>query len=109
MIFSSKTGPSVPRPRSIDSNEERELDFDDHRDYTDQDISAEQFPIAESGPIAQFLTGMPVCMNMYQEDLNLALKILPIPVEGLIPPRIPLQEAMQVNHRHDIIPEHSID
>jgi hypothetical protein len=37
-MFSSKTGARVPRPSSIDSNEDREMDFDDHRDYVNQDI-----------------------------------------------------------------------
>ncbi len=38
ITFSSKAGASVPRPPSIDSNEDREMDFDNHRDYMDQDI-----------------------------------------------------------------------
>jgi hypothetical protein len=38
MISSSKTGPSVPHPPSRDSSEEREMDFDDHRDYMDRDF-----------------------------------------------------------------------
>ncbi len=34
----SYTGPSLPRPPSSDSNEDREMDFDDHRDFMDQDV-----------------------------------------------------------------------
>ncbi len=34
------------------------------------------FPTADSGPIAQVLTGVPDWMNMSQEDLNLALASL---------------------------------
>jgi hypothetical protein len=56
---SSKAGASVPRPPSIDSNEDREMDFDDQHDYMDQDIPAGHFLTAQSGPIAQFLNGMP--------------------------------------------------
>ena len=51
-IFSSKTGASVPRPPSIDSNEDSEMDLTNHRDNMDQDIPAGQFPTAQSGPIA---------------------------------------------------------
>ncbi len=32
----SYTGPSLPRPPSSDRNEDREMDFDDHRDVMDQ-------------------------------------------------------------------------
>jgi hypothetical protein len=51
MFFSSKTGASVPRPPSIDSNEDHEMDLN-HNDNMDQDIPAWQFPTAQSGPIA---------------------------------------------------------
>ena len=90
-----------PRQPSIDSNEQRKMDFDDYRDYMDQEISAGQFHTAKSGPITQFFIGMPARMNMNQEDLNLALKSRPIPVEGPIPPGKPLQKVIQVNQRHD--------
>ncbi len=63
----------------------------------DQDIPAWQFTTAQSGPIAQFLSGMPDWMNMTPEDINLAvetLKSLPNPSEGHILPRILLQEAI---------------
>jgi hypothetical protein len=78
MIFSSKTGASVPRPPSIESNEDREMDLNNHNDNMDQDIPAWQFPTAQSGPIAQFLNGMPDWMNMTPEDINLAVESLPI-------------------------------
>jgi hypothetical protein len=71
--FFSKTGANAPRPPSMDSNEDREMDFDDHRDFIDQDISAGQFPTADPGPIHQFLSGIPGWMNFNQEDLDLAL------------------------------------
>ena len=96
MIISSKTGPSFPRPPSIDSNEDREMDFDDHRDFMDQDILAGDLPTSQPGPIHQFLTGMPDLMNMSTEDLNIALENMPIPLEGPVPPGISLQEAIQV-------------
>jgi hypothetical protein len=77
----------------------------------DQDISAGQFPTAEPGPIHNFLSGMPDWMNINAEDLSLALESLPIPLKGPITPGISLQEAIQVNHRHNIhktkTPEHS--
>ncbi len=46
MIFSSKTGARVPRPPSIDSNEDRKMDFNNHSDNMDQNIPAQQFPTA---------------------------------------------------------------
>jgi hypothetical protein len=55
------------------------VDFDDQRDYMDQDIPARQFSIAQSGPIAQFLNGMPDWMKMNPEDINLAVESLPNP------------------------------
>ncbi len=54
MIISSKTGPTVSSPPSIDSNEDREMDFDEPRDFMDQDIQARfagDLPTAEPGPI----------------------------------------------------------
>jgi hypothetical protein len=81
-MFSSRAGASAPRPPSIDSNEDHEMDFDDQHDYMDQDISAGQFLTAQSGPIAQFLNGMPDLMNMTPEDINLAVESLPNPSEG---------------------------
>jgi hypothetical protein len=101
MIISSKTGPTVPRPPSIDSNKDREMDFqvDDQRDYMDQDIPGGDLPTVEPGPI---LTGMPDWMNMSTEDLNIVLESLRIPLEGPVPPGISLQGAIQVNQRHDI-------
>jgi hypothetical protein len=59
MSFNSKRGASVSRPPSIDSNEDCEIDFNNHRDNMDQDIPARQFPTAQSEPIEQFLNGMP--------------------------------------------------
>ncbi len=43
-------------------------------DYMDQDISAGQFLTAQSGPVAQFVSGMPDWMNMTPEDINLAVE-----------------------------------
>ena len=96
VIIGSKTGPSILRPPSTDSNEDREMDFDDRRDYLDQDISAGDLPTSQPGPLHQFLTGMPDWMNMSTEDLNIALENMPIPLEGPVPPGISLQEAIQV-------------
>jgi hypothetical protein len=45
---------------------------------------------------------MPNWMNINQEDLNLALESLPIPLQDPIPPVISLQEANQVKKRHNI-------
>ncbi len=61
-----------------------------------------QFSIAYPGPIHQFLSGIPDWMNINQEDLYLALESLHIPLKGPIPPGISLQEAFQVNQRHNI-------
>jgi hypothetical protein len=104
--MSSKTGASVPRPPSIDSNEDREMDLNNHNDNMDQDIPARQFPTAQSGPIAQFLNGMPDWMNMTPEDINLAVESLPNPSEGHILPGISLQEAIEVNEWHHIHNRH---
>jgi hypothetical protein len=93
----SYTGPSLQRPQSSDSNEDREMDFDDHRDFIDQDVPAGQFPTADPGPIHQFLSGIPDWLNFNPEDLDRALESLPIPLKGPSPPGISLQEAIQVN------------
>jgi hypothetical protein len=87
-----------------DSNEDREMDFDEHHDFMDQHIPAGQFPTADPGPIHHFVSGMPDWMNINQEDLDRALESLqvPIPLKGPIPPGISLQEAIQVNQRHNI-------
>ncbi len=103
MIFSFKTGASVPRPPSIDSNEDSEIDLHDHNDNMDQDIPARQFP---SGPIAQFLNGMPDWIKMTPEDINLAVESLPNPSEGHILPGILLQEAIEANEWHHIHDRH---
>jgi hypothetical protein len=55
-----------------------------------------EVPTAQSGPIAQFLNGIPDWMNMTPEDINLAVESLPNPSEGHILPGI-LQEAIEVN------------
>ncbi len=68
---SSYTGPSLPRPLSSDSNEDREMYSDDHRDYMDQDVPAVQSPTADPGPIHPFLSGIPDWFN--PEDLDRAL------------------------------------
>jgi hypothetical protein len=106
MIFSSKTGASVSRPPSIDSNEDREMDLNNHNDNMDQDIPARQFPTAQAGTIAQFLNGMPGWMNMTSEDINLAVESLPNLSEGHILPGILLQEAIEANEWHHIHDRH---
>jgi hypothetical protein len=45
---------------------------------------------------------MPDWMNVTPEDINLAVESLPIPLKGQIPTGISLQEAIEVNTRHDI-------
>jgi hypothetical protein len=79
----------------MDSNEDREMDFDDQHDYMDQDIPAGQFPAADPGPIHQFLSGIPDWMNINQEDLNLALESLPIPLKGPISPGYPFKRLFR--------------
>jgi hypothetical protein len=77
------------------------MDFNNHRDNIiinmDQVIPAGPFPTAQSGPIAQFLNGMPDWMNMTPEDVNLVVESTPNPSEGHILPGISLQEAKEVN------------
>jgi hypothetical protein len=63
------------------------MDFDDQRDYMDQDIPAGncgKVLTAQSGPTAQFLNGMPDWIHMTPEDINLAVGSLPNPWEGHI-------------------------
>ena len=100
------TGPNIPRPPVIKSNEDAETDFDDHRDYLDQDFLAGELPTAESGPIAQFLSDVPDWLNISPEDLNKALETLPIPSEEQPSPGISIREAIEVIqspyiHRND--------
>jgi hypothetical protein len=110
MIFSSKTGASIPRPPSIDSNEDREMDFNNHRDNMDQDISARHFPTAQSGPIAQFLNGLSDWMNITPEDINLEVESLPNSSEGHILPGILLQEAIEMNgNKYMTLPDQNIN
>jgi hypothetical protein len=92
----------VHGPPSIESNEDREMDLNNHSDNTDQDIPARQFPTAQSGPIAQFLNGLADWMNMTPEDINLVVESLPNPSEGHILPGILLQEAIDANEWHHI-------
>ncbi len=91
---------------SIDNNEDREMDSDNHRDYMDQDIPAGQFSTARSGPIAQFLNGLSDWMNMTPEDINMVVESIPNPSEGHTLPGISLQEALQVNEWHHIHNRH---
>jgi hypothetical protein len=89
------TGPSFPRPPSSDSKEDREMDFDDHRDFMDQD----------PGPIDQFLSGIPDRLNFNAQDLDRALESLLIPLKGPVPPEFPeisLQGAIEVKQWHNI-------
>jgi hypothetical protein len=67
------TGPSLPHPPSSDSNEDSEMDFDDHRDFMDQDDPAEKFTTVDPGPIHQFLSGIPDWLNFNPEDLDRAM------------------------------------
>jgi hypothetical protein len=69
------------------------MDFDDHRDYMDQDDPAGQFPTVDSGPIHQFFSGIPDWLNFNPEDLDRALESLPIPLKGPVPPGMSLQDA----------------
>ncbi len=96
------TGPSLPRPPSSDSNEDREMDFDDHRDFMDQDDPAGQFPTVDPGPIHQFLIGIPDWLNFNPEDLDWALESLPIPLKGPSPPGISLQDAIKAKQWHNM-------
>ena len=87
-LLDPKPGPSVPTvpgPQSRNSNEEHEMDFDDLRDFMDQDIPAGEIPTGaggRTGPIAQFLNGMPDWMKMTPDDLNKALKNLSRSLQG---------------------------
>jgi hypothetical protein len=92
-----KAGASVPRPPSIDSNEDHETDFDDQRDDMDHDVLAGKFLTAQSGPIAQFSSGMPDWMNMTPEVISLAVESLPNPSEGHILPGIWPWRYMEVH------------
>jgi hypothetical protein len=51
VIIISVSGPSLPRPPSSDSNEEREMDFDDDRDFQEQNDPAAEFSTVDPGPI----------------------------------------------------------
>ena len=102
VISGSNTGHSIPRPPSHDSNEDREMDFDDQRDYMDQDDPAGQFTTVDPGPIHQFLSGIPDWLNFNPDDLDRALESLPIPLKGPNPPRISLQDAIEVKQWHII-------
>jgi hypothetical protein len=74
------------------------MDFDDQRDYMDQDDPAGQFPAVDPGPSHQFLGCIPDWLNFNSEDLE----SLPIPLKGPSPPGISLQEAIEVKQWHNI-------
>ena len=74
------------------------MDFNDHGDFMDQDVSAGQFPTA----IHEFLNGIPDWLNFNPDDLDRALESLPIPLKGPTPPGISLQDAIQVKQWHNI-------
>jgi hypothetical protein len=78
------------------------MDFDDHRDFMDQDVPAGQFPTADPGPIHQYLSGIPDWLNFNPEDLDWALESLPIPLKGPSPPGISRQDASEVKQWHNI-------
>ncbi len=78
------------------------MDFDDHRDFMDQDDPAGQFPTVNPGPIHQFLSGIPDWLNFNPEDLDWALESLSIPLKGPSPPGISLQDAIEVKQWHNI-------
>ena len=81
------------------------MDFDDDRDYMDQDDPAGQFPTVDRGPIHQFLSGIPDWLNFNPEDLDRALESLPIPLKGPSSPGLPLQDAIEVKQWHNILTE----
>jgi hypothetical protein len=78
------------------------MDFDDHRDFMDQDDPAGQFPTVDPGPIHRCLSGIPDWLNFNPEDLDRALESLPIPLKGPIPPGISLQDAIEAKQWHNI-------
>jgi hypothetical protein len=80
------------------------MDFNNPRDYMDQDIPAWQFPTAQSGPMAQLLNGLLDWMNMTPEDINLAEESLPN--HSQILPGMLLHEAIEVNEWHHIHDRH---
>ena len=82
------------------------MDFDDHRDFMDQEDPAGQFPTVDPGPIHQFLSGIPDWLNFNPEDLDRALESLPIPLKGPSPPGISVQDAIEVKQWHIIHTEH---
>ncbi len=85
----------------IDSNDDHEMDFDDQRDYMDQDIH-------HLDSLHSFFNDMPDWMNMTPEDINVAVKSLrvPNPSEGHILLGISLQEAIEVSEWHFIHERH---
>jgi hypothetical protein len=95
------TGPTLPRPPSCDSNEDREMDFGDHHDFMDQDVPAGQFPNADPGPIHQFLSGIPDWLNFNPspEDLWKAFSIPPTAVAVTPTARRSLAPAVQQGDR----------
>jgi hypothetical protein len=83
------------------------MDFDDHRDFMDQDVPAGQFPTADPGPIREFLSGISDWLNFNPEDLDRALESLPISLKGIslkgpFPPGISLQDAIEVKQWQNI-------
>jgi hypothetical protein len=95
--------PPSDRPNDPDDdNDPRsdgEMDFQDLRDYEDQDPHVPPTTTANLGPYACFLENMPDFINLTQEEYNTAFQAaFNRPIFGPPPPGISIHEAIQASY-----------
>ena len=90
-------GPATTQLADDNDDDGREMDFDDERDFADQDLPSPQSYNGLIGPLADFLSAMPDWVNILESDITQALQGHPVPLPGPVPPGISLTEAIEVN------------
>ncbi len=99
IYYLAAAGQSLQCPENSDSEEylDRQMDYDDLSDH--QDLLLPHYcPSQATGPVSKFLVDMPGLINLFNYGLMKALKGLPMPEPGSVPPGIILQDAIEVPH-----------
>ena len=90
-------GPATTQLADDNDDDGREMDFDDVRDFANQDLPCPHSYNGLIGPLADFLSAMPDWVNILENDITQALQGHPVPLPGPVPPGISLTEAIEVN------------
>ena len=67
-------GPATTQLADDNDDDGREMDFDDVRDFADQDLPCPQSYNGLIGPLADFLSAMPDWVNISESDITQALQ-----------------------------------